>query len=84
MVLPFRWPFEFVIRGSLTVLGFLFPFASFLILFFKDDEGCSSDPDKFKDPHLSRLPHLLFLNGIGNQNIVISMAIFDPPALENL
>jgi hypothetical protein len=73
-----------VIRGSLTVLGFLFPFAFFLILFFNDDDGCSLDLNKFKDPHLSRLPHLLFLYGIGNQNIVVPMAIFDPPALENL
>lgn len=55
-----------------------------ILLLFEDDEHDSSDPNKTHDPHLSSLPHLLFLYGVGNQYVVITMAIFDSATFEDL
>ena len=86
VVLSFWWPLDCSFRGGLTFLGFLFQLASFLLflLLFEDGEDCSSDPNKTQEPHLSSLPHLLFLYGVGNQYVVVTMAIFDSATLEDL
>ena len=86
MVLSFWWPLDYLFRGGLTFLGFHFQLASFLLflLLFEDDEDGSSDPNKTQDPHLSSLPHPLFLYGVGDQYVVIAMTIFDSATLEDL
>lgn len=35
-------------------------------------------------PYLTRFLHLLLLDGVRDQNIVIAMTVFDPAALKNL
>ena len=55
-----------------------------ILLLFEDDGDYSSDLNKTHDPHLSSLPHLLFLYGVGNQYVVITMTIFDSATLEDL
>jgi hypothetical protein len=87
MMPPLWWPLDLGLPEGLTTLGFLFPLASFLIVFFFSKTmrvGRSSGPNRLHDPHLSRLLHPLFLYFVGNQDLVISMTIFDTPALENL
>src|SRR5579863_2362128 len=86
VVFPFWWPLDPVLLEGFLALDFPFPLAS--LLFFKEQKTMrvarSSDPNKPHGPHLSRLLHPVFLYCVGNQNLVISMTIFDPPALENL
>jgi hypothetical protein len=79
MMLPLRRPLKFRLRVRLSFLGILFALASFLD-FEKTMRTSLTAPHI---PHLSRFLHLLFLYAVGNQNIVISMTIFDPAAFKN-
>jgi hypothetical protein len=74
------------ISGSVSVSSSLAFFSRLRLscIFSKDSQDCSSDLTISHVPHLSCLLHLLFLYGIGNQNIVISMTIFDPSVFKNL